>query len=242
MKGERREPAPDVEIRVGTAGWAMPGEGDSHLVRYARQLRCCEINSTFRRRHRLSTYERWRDGVGDDFLFAVKVPQDVTHKARLVDCRARVDEFLTETAALGAKRALLLVQTPPSLAFDPGVAERFFTYLADASECGVVCEPRHASWFASEAEELLARLGIARVAADPATVPSAAAPGGWPGLRYYRWHGFPRVYYSAYEPQRLRDLAEEVLKGSTPVWVIFDNTTLGAGTQNALELRDLLGL
>lgn len=220
----------------------MPGEGNTHLVRYARQLGCCEINSTFRRRHRQVTYEKWRDSVGENFSFAVKLPQEVTHKARLVGCRARVDEFLGETAALGSQRALLLVQTPPSLAFEATVVKRFFSYLSGATECGIACEPRHPSWFASEAEGLLAQLGVARVAADPAIVPAAATPGGWPGLRYYRWHGFPRVYYSAYEPERLRELADELINVSSPAWAIFDNTTLGAGTQNALELRDLLGL
>lgn len=56
---------------------------------------------------------------------------------------------------------------------------------------------------------------------------------------YYRLHGSPRMYYSAYTEQYLEllgtrilaDLAREQL-----VWCIFDNTALGAATRNALDL------
>lgn len=72
----------------------------------------------------------------------------------------------------------------------------------------LVCEPRHASWFTPEAEETLIELEVARVAADPARVPAAGEPGGWPGLVYFRLHGS----------------------------CIFDNTVLGAATRNALDL------
>jgi len=67
-------------------------------------------------------------------------------------------------------------------------------------------------------------------------------PGGWTGLAYYRLHGSPRVYYSSYEPGFLAALAERLksLRASgIPAWCIFDNTTLGAGTSNALALMDL---
>jgi len=39
----------------------------------------------------------------------------------------------------------------------------------------------HESWFGVEAERMLRRHGVARVAADPARVPPAAEPGGDPG-------------------------------------------------------------
>ena len=48
---------------------------------------------------------------------------------------------------------------------------------------------------------------MARVAADPARVPEAAEPGGWRGLIYYRLHGSPKMYYSAYSEEYLDALA-----------------------------------
>ena len=47
-------------------------------------------------------------------------------------------------------------------------------------------------------------------AADPAVVPPAAEPGGWDGLVYYRLHGSPKVYYSAYPDEHLEDLAKRL--------------------------------
>jgi uncharacterized protein YecE (DUF72 family) len=108
----------------------------------------------------------------------------------------------------------------------------------------VACEPRHASWFAPAADDLLSRHRIARVAADPARVPAAWSPAGWPGLAYFRLHGSPRIYYSDYEPSRLTAVAEALACDRPPGaarWCIFDNTTLGFATGNALALARLVG-
>ncbi|MBV9467782.1 MAG: DUF72 domain-containing protein, partial [Abitibacteriaceae bacterium] len=75
-------------------------------------------------------------------------------------------------------------------------------------------------------------------------MPQAAIPGGWQGLVYYRLHGSPRTYYSAYTPEFLDNLAasiQEFAARSVPVWCIFDNTAAGAATSNALTLLERLG-
>jgi len=62
-------------------------------------------------------------------------------------------------------------------------------------------------------------------------------------MAYYRLHGFPRVYYSSYEAGFLDALAVRMRQHAaqgTAVWCIFDNTTLGAGTRNALDLMERL--
>jgi uncharacterized protein YecE (DUF72 family) len=107
----------------------------------------------------------------------------------------------------------------------------------------IVFEPRHASWFTSEVEDLLDQLRIARVAADPAPVPGADEPGGWRGLSYYRLHGTPRIYYSAYSPEYLTAIAEVLARDAAAgieTWCIFDNTAAFAATGNALTTRSLL--
>jgi uncharacterized protein YecE (DUF72 family) len=131
------------------------------------------------------------------------------------------------------------VQLPPSLAFAPPLAG----FLRDLRTrfCGAVaCEPRHRSWFTDEADQLLADLHIARVAADPALVPRAGEPGGWPGLRYYRLHGSPRMYYSAYPRNDLAALARRLIGQAGTTWCIFDNTAEGAAAHDALTLAELL--
>ena len=79
---------------------------------------------------------------------------------------------------------------------------------------------------------------MARVAADPAVVRQAAEPGGWGGLVYYRLHGSPKVYYSAYPAAYLDALSRAIAgaAGAAPVWCIFDNTAIGAATADALTL------
>jgi uncharacterized protein YecE (DUF72 family) len=58
------------QVMVGTAGWSIPpqhadrfrGEG-SHLERYSQRFPAVEINSSFYRPHRPSTYARWAASV-----------------------------------------------------------------------------------------------------------------------------------------------------------------------------------
>ena len=242
-------PADKPPPRIGTAGWAiprdhaaeLPTEGSS-LARYAVRFGVAEINSSFHRPHRPSTYERWAASVPDGFRFAAKLPKTITHERRLVDVAEPLDRFLGDVAGLGPKLGPLLVQLPPSLAFDPGVADAFFRTLRGRHPGLLALEPRHASWFTPDADELLRDHSVARVAADPARVPEASRPGGWDGLVYHRLHGSPRIYYSAYEPACLSALADRLRQRGAETWCIFDNTASGAALGNALELARLMEL
>lgn len=234
-------------LRIGTAGWsipkahaaAFPAEG-SHLARYAQVLNGAEINTSFYRPHRPATYARWAATVPPGFRFAVKLPRTITHEARLANTEPLLDAFLAEATALGDSLGPLLVQLPPSLRFHPATAGTFAAALRARHAGDIACEPRHATWFTPEAESLLHTHRFARVAADPAVVPAAATPGGWPGLAYWRLHGSPRMYYSPYGEDRLAALARR-LAATGPAWVIFDNTAEFQALSNALDLRRLIG-
>lgn len=245
MTGSKPDRPPP--IRVGVAGWSIPGvHGDrfpaegTHLERYAARFPAVEINSSFYKPHRPATYARWAASVPEGFRFSVKVPKAATHERRLRDADDVLDRFLGEALQLGAKLGPLLVQLPPSLAFSAAVAEEFFGGLRDRFDGLVAFEPRHASWFETEAERLVAGYQVARVAADPAVVPAAAEPGGWDGLVYYRLHGTPRVYYSDYPEERLEAVAKTLTAAarSAEVWCIFDNTAAFAAPANALDVLD----
>jgi uncharacterized protein YecE (DUF72 family) len=244
----RRQGAPFLGI--GCAGWAIPPQHaqdfpahGTHLERYAQRLPVVEINSSFYRPHRPSTYARWAAAVPPTFRFAVKVPREITHVQRLGAVTGPLERFLEAVQALGPTLGPLLVQLPPSLRFQADTAVAFFTTLRGRFPGATVCEPRHRSWFRPEAEHLLERLQVARVAADPTVVPAAAGPGGWRGLAYYRLHGTPQMYYSSYADAYLEALAVQLtaLAATTPTWCIFDNTARGAATTNARELLVRLG-
>lgn len=140
-------------------------------------------------------------GVPDTLQFAVKLPREITHMRRLVDVAQPLAQFVSEVSGLGDKLGPLLVQLPPSHGFDGSVAATFFGSLRAQFMGQVVCEPRHPTWFTNHADTLLSGFEVARVAAEPARVPRAAEPGGWLGLAYYRLHGSPQMYHSAYGPE-----------------------------------------
>lgn len=237
---------PSPPILIGTAGWSLPRaeqphfpSAGSHLERYASRLPVAEINSSFRRSHKPAIWARWRDAVPAGFLFSVKLPKAITHTARLDVSAEVIAAFLDETSILESKLGCLLVQLPPSLAYDAAVAGKFFHNLTARTAASIACEPRHESWFASEADTLLREFQVARVAADPARVPVAAEPGGSRQFSYFRLHGSPKVYYSSYSDEYIKRLADRLkvqARAASTVWCIFDNTTLGAATHNALDL------
>lgn len=231
---------------IGTAGWSIPAQhagafpaDGSHLQRYSAVFSAVEVNSSFYRPHRPSTYERWAGTVPAGFQFAVKMPKEITHTRHLVQVEEPLVRFLGEVGSLGDKLGPVLVQLPPSLAFRTDLAG-FFLDFRTRFGGAVACEPRHRSWFTDEVDQLLAELHITRVAADPALVPRAGTPGGWPGLRYYRLHGSPRMYYSAYPRDALAALARCLTGQAGATWCIFDNTAEGAATHDAMALAGLL--
>jgi uncharacterized protein YecE (DUF72 family) len=238
-------------IRIGTAGWALPGDvrdafgaEGSALTRYATRLNAAEINSSFHRPHARWVYERWAAGVPADFRFSVKIPKAITHERKLLGCEEPLRAFLDQARGLGGRLGCLLVQLPPSLGYAPHESTTFLEMLRHLHpEGGVALEPRHASWFEAEADGLLQELRIARVLADPVRHDAGRAPGGWAPLVYLRLHGAPRTYYSSYEPALLEAIAPRLQQAAAEgreVWCIFDNTASGAATANALQLRERL--
>lgn len=234
-----------LTFRIGTAGWSIPAAereafptDGSHLERYAARFNAVEINSSFYRPHRRTTYERWSASVGGDFRFSVKLPKTISHARPGEHAQADIERFSDEIAGLGEKLGVVLIQFPPSRVFQRYEVEALFASLSSNLSCPLACEPRHASWFAPFVETLLADLRVARVAADPPPADGAEVSGGWPNLRYHRLHGVPRIYYSRYEPQAIDILRANVQDEAheADVWSIFDNTAGGAATANALEL------
>ena len=172
-----------------------------------------------------------------DFRFSVKLPKTISHQRKLVDCSDDLARFLGEVGGLGAKLGALLLQLPPKLAFEARVAETFLSEARERCAATLVCEPRHPSWFEPEADAMLNRLGIPRVAADPAPVAAGALPGGSRHISYWRLHGSPHMYRSTYDDGRLEHYAALLQadhEAGRTAWCIFDNTASSAAIHNAL--------
>lgn len=230
---------------VGTAAWSIPkatadrfpGDGPS-LSRYAAVLDGVEINSSFYRRHKPETWQRWADSVPDRFRFAVKMPRRVTHDLQLADTETDVDLFLSDIQALGEKLGPILIQLPPKLAFELTVVDVFLAHLRSLFDGRVVIEPRHQSWGTAEASALLRARNVARVTPDPPVIPVAPTMNAESFL-YLRLHGSPRIYYSSYRQEEIARFRRQLDFASPDSWCIFDNTASGAALPNALETLDL---
>jgi uncharacterized protein YecE (DUF72 family) len=240
--------APKNGVRVGIAGWAMPAtlsdkspQAQSHLEQYSQYFNAVEINSSFYRPHRLHTYQRWGESVPPSFRFAVKMPKLITHERRLSRCAEDLSAFLHSVAGLDDKLGVLLVQLPASAIFNEKVTREFLELLTGQTAAKIVCEPRSPSWFISAAEDLFAQFAVTRVNAHP-------VPWHCPGntledrdFAYLRLHGAPRIYYSSYSPEFLKDISSQIAgdgDGHGQTWCIFDNTAEGAAWPNARSLLE----
>ena len=241
---------PKLGIRqayIGTAGWSLrtnladrfPAEG-THLARYSRVLPAVEINSSFYRFHQPATYRRWAESVPDAFRFSVKLSREITHEKRFVGAEDELVRFLEGYHELGVKGGPILVQTPPTFHYEERRCRTFFLLLRAHFDGAVAVEPRHRSWFTPAAELLFNELALSRVAADPAPVPGGERPSGSQRLVYYRLHGSPHLYHSAYSADVKRTVTQLLTDAldhrETAVWCIFDNTAEGAALSDALEV------
>lgn len=244
-----------ANVYIGTAAWNIPFSQKmhfpfqgSHLEKYASCLKSVEINSSFYKTHKVNTFERWRDSVPDDFKFSVKLFKFFTHEQRLrIGALNPSDPTLRQVLegplALKEKLGVLLVQLPPSLNLELASAENFFTQLRDIYSGPLALEPRHSTWETAEARELMKRFRVSPVIADPQVIENEIS--AEESLIYYRLHGSPLVYKSNYILPRLKKYARDIktfARTVQNVWCIFDNTTYGYATANALSLQDLLGL
>jgi uncharacterized protein YecE (DUF72 family) len=233
-------------IRIGTAGWGNPRAhrkppDRTSLEHYGTYFNCVEINSSFYRTHQRLTYERWAASTGRSFRFCVKIPRVISHDAALRGCQDELQVFWDGVQGLGKKLAVLLLQLPPKAEWEVRVARRFFGLLRSCTAVPVVCEPRHPSWSSAGAERLFKEFGISLVCADPVRLPRCWSLSA--GIRYYRLHGSPRVYWSSYSPNQLEALSGRIAdeRASFPeIWCIFDNTAAGAAWDNAKSLAETL--
>jgi uncharacterized protein YecE (DUF72 family) len=119
--------------------------------------------------------------------------------------------------------------------------ETFFAALRARYRGPLVCEPRHPTWFTGAADRRLEAHGVGRVGADPPGAEDGDEPAASTRVIYYRLHGSPVMYYSAYDAAYLDRLAGRIRSARrTPVWCVFDNTARGAATLNAIDLVDML--
>ena len=102
-----------VKVLIGTGGWSYFNVPGDRLRAYASAFKTVEVNSTYYRVPPLSTVERWRKRVPDDFEFTVRCNQELIPKllAEPVSSSLRLhDEMRKICSVLDAK--IMHVQVP----------------------------------------------------------------------------------------------------------------------------------
>jgi uncharacterized protein YecE (DUF72 family) len=246
-------------LYVGTCGWAYVWEQfypddlprRRHLEYYAGQFGTVEVNYTFYRLPRTTTYQKWASETPEEFLFALKLSRFITHIKRLEGSKTAFRTFIRRAAPLGARLGPVLVQLPPSFALDMARLDRF---LAKASEVGeerdqrlqLAFEFRHPTWFGNDnpALEVLEHHGAAFVCGHSSRYPYPETEPVTGKFMYLRFHGPGEMFKSPYGRGGLRrwaPLIRQWLDDGLDVFAYFNNDEGGHAVRDARILVDLVG-
>lgn len=248
-------------IRIGTQGWnydAWVGpfypprtRAADFLSVYARAFRTVEVDSTFYAIPPAATVRGWAARTPADFVFALKLPQEITHENRLRDSADLVARFFDRARELGDKLGPVLVQLGPD--FGPAELPALAAFLPLLpTDVKVAVEFRQRGWIHDGVLALLAEYDVALALVDARWIPRrtvlqlAARPTA--SFAYVRWMGPNRdiVDYSRLQVDRTRELEawSHVLWGLSErqrdVYGYVNNHFAGHSPASARDLQRLL--
>jgi uncharacterized protein YecE (DUF72 family) len=122
---------------------------------YATRMNSVEIDSTFYRMPTAKAIASWRDSVPEDFRFAIKASQQITHRQRLAIPSEALTSLVDVVSGLAGRLGLLLFQLPPFFKVDSGRLDAFLAAIPAALPKAF--EFRHDSWFNDETYRILER-------------------------------------------------------------------------------------
>ncbi len=246
-------------IHLGTQGWSYPdwvgsfyppgSKQEHYLPFYARVFDTVEIDTTFYHPPRGTIVRSWERSTPPGFRFTAKVPQAITHTARLSKVGEQMQAFARALEPLGEKLGPLLVQMPAEFTRDPGSEGLLDRFLAGTpASVRLAVEFRHSSWHVRETWDLLRARSTALAWTEWRTLPRATEVTA--DFLYLRWLGdrreiakYDRVQidrsdsFDAWE----RDLTR-VLPQVREVFGYFNNHWAGHSPANANEMKRRLGL
>jgi len=236
-----------MQYHIGTSGWQYPHwkgtfypgdvKSSDRLRYYSTRLDTLELNVTFYRQVKETTFRKWYDTVPHGFLFSVKMSRFITHVRRLRPDDASIGRFLSGASALMDKLGVILIQLPPAMKYDRPLFGEFFGRLDGSYRYTV--EARNGSFVCDDFFSLLAERGIAWCIADSAgRFPYHEAVTA--GFVYIRLHGSDVLYASDYSDEELLAWRDRIRTWDREAFVYFDNDFQGYAAKNALTLRSML--
>ncbi len=258
-----RAPAATPSLRLGTQGWNYPAwvgpfypEGTrpaDFLRTFARAFDVVEIDSTFYAIPPSSTVRGWASRVPERFVFACKLPQEITHERRFVNCDDLLMAFVDRMRELGSRLGPVLIQCGPD--FAPAESAPFAAFLEKLpSDVRFAVEFRQQGWVRRRVLELLRQHGVAMALSDGRWIPRewllklCAHPTA--DFAYLRWMGPDRqiVDYSHLQADRTAELDAwarmiPILQGQVrDVFGFVNNHFAGHAPASVRMLQERLGV
>jgi uncharacterized protein YecE (DUF72 family) len=241
-----------MAFHIGTSGWSynhwqgllypLKTPVSKRLPYYLEKYDTVELNASFYRWPRDTTFAGWREKLPAGFLMTVKASRGLTHARALRDPEIWIERIEHGVRQLDDKLGVILAQLPPKLEFDETRLAEFLDRWPPDLKLAV--EFRHPSWNEQEATfRLLERHGAAYCIMSGANLPClrrATAP-----FVYVRFHGpDPHALYGgSYTDESLQwwaDRCREWQAQSRHVWAYFNNDWEGNALRNADTLKRLL--
>jgi uncharacterized protein YecE (DUF72 family) len=199
---------------------------------YAERFSTTEINYTFRRIPAPKTIENWKALTPDNFRFALKAPQRITHWSKLRDCADTLEYFLKVIRDLGERLGPVLFQLSPTFEKDVDVLSSFLRELPDMR---AAFEFRHDSWFDDEIYGLLKPRNIALCIADTDTLANPKEI-----TADYAYLRLRREDYAKIDIERWSEFVREQESIWKDAFVYFKHEESGIGPKLAKQMMELL--
>jgi uncharacterized protein YecE (DUF72 family) len=230
-----------MKIYVGTSGYGYkewkgkfyPEKiSPREMLRfYSKRLNAVEINNTFYQMPKEGILASWAEQVSQDFVFAIKAPQVITHLKQLRNAGAETEYLFRSLSVLGRKLGPVLFQLPKSFHADQPALKDFLALIPGNISCAF--EFRSPSWLDVEILELLLKrrcsLCIADTDENPANEIISTAP----------W-GYLRLRRSDYTDTDLSQCMERILSQKWErAFVFFKHEEEAKGPKMAMRFREL---
>ena len=167
-------------IYIGTQGWnydawvgpfyPIDTRPADFLPVYSRAFNSVEVDSTFYGTPADTTFEAWANRTPPEFVFSLKMPQEVTHEQRLRDATGASALFYDGARRLGPKLGPVLVQLGPD--FLPNELPALVDFIGRMpDDIRFVIEFRHRGWINEGVLALLRDRNIALALVEGRWIP-----------------------------------------------------------------------
>jgi uncharacterized protein YecE (DUF72 family) len=210
---------------------------------YAARFNTVELNASFYRWPRDSSFAGWRRRLPPGFRFTVKAPRALSHARRLYEPEYWIGRVRDAVRLLEDRLGVVLVQLPPDQARD----DSRLAYFLDRwpRDLRLAIEFRHDSWLDEAVFALLQAHHAAYVVMSGAGLPCVLQATA--DFAYVRLHGpdDQHLYAGSYPDEAMAwwaDRIAEWLAQGRDVYAYFNNDAEANAVRNATTLRAQLAV